>query len=537
MVLCYNNAMSKNELQSKSKSDLLNIISQLKEENTTLQEELQLLKAKLFGTSSEKMASLTKQALIDKVFNEAEENASPDLGNEEPYNEGGTDENNPDSRTIDTLEENKGSNNNKRQPKRRKLPENLPRKIIEIDLPDSEKECACGCTKKLIGVDASEKLEVIPATCVVLRYERKKYACSTCQDSVSIPQLPKFLLPKSIASSGLVAQTAINKYARHLPLHRQEEIWNSLGVELSRSSTCNWLMNAYEACKPLIDVMKTSILKQDYLQADETPVQVLNELNRKDTQKSYMWVYQAMAKDKKLVLFDYQETRGANHPKSILENFSGYLQTDAYKGYDWVSEKDNIRQLGCMAHARRPFAELAKAAKKSGKSHQALSFIKGLYNIERKAKEENLSVNERKALRLKEAAPILEKLKKWAEKSFPNAAPGSKLYKAFDYLLTHWDKLIRYLEDGHLEIDNNDTEREIRPFALGKKNWMFAASPRGAHASAFFYSLIGSAKLNHLEPYDYLKHVFDNIQKCKTTKQLEALLPFNCDLTKKPRGP
>ena len=510
----------------KEKSDLEKTKITLLQEKLNLEEENRLLRAELFGRSSEKIIELDKLNDKDKIFDEAEAAASCSTN---------ADENQSDA-DIDLeldKEPQTSSSPKEKKPKRKKLPENLPREVIEIDLADNEKACDCGCDKKIIGEEVTEKLEVIPAKAVVLRYVRKKYACKNCEEGVSIPPLPNFFLPKSIASTGLVAQTITNKYARHLPLYRQEDIWRSFGVALSRSTTCNWIMLAYEACKPLIEVMKAHLIKQHYLQADETPTQVLNEADRKDTQTSYMWVYQSMIKDNRLVLFDYQQTRGSDNPKKMLSNFHGFLQTDAYKGYDWVNDNENITQLGCMTHARRPFAEIAKSTKKVGKSHQAIAYFKKLYAIEKKAKKQKLSANERHALRIKEAKPILDDLKKWAEKSLPNAAPGSKLQKAFNYLLNHWDKLTNYLKDGRLEIDNNSTEREIRPFALGKKNWLFLGSPRGAHASAFFYSLIGSAKLNNLEPYDYLKHVFDNIRNCKTTAQLEALLPFNCQLPKK----
>jgi hypothetical protein len=221
----------------------------------------------------------------------------------------------------------------------------------------------------------------------------------------------------------------------------------------------------------------------------------------------------------------------------MLGTFSGFLQSDAYKGYDWIDKTTNITHLGCMAHARRPFAELVKSTKTIGKSHQAIAFFSNLYAIEKEAKVKELSNNDRFQLRMDKSTPILNKFNAWLTKSNETAAPGSKLHKGISYMLNHWDVLTNYLKDGKLEIDNNSTERQIRPFALGKKNWLFAASPRGANASSFFYSLIACAKCNNIKPYDYLAYVFDNISRCKTNSQLETLLPFNSKLPKRDVDP
>ena len=244
-----------------------------------------------------------------------------------------------------------------------------------------------------------------------------------------------------------------------------------------------------------------------------------------------MWVYRNHKPDKKVILFDYQETRQAQWPKELLKDFKGYLQTDGYKGYDWVDSKPDIIHLGCMAHARRPFSQLVKLAKTTGKSHQAVAYIKKLYLIEAIARDGLYSPERRYQLRMEQAKPILDEIKKWLDLSIKHAVSKSTLGKALDYMYERWQELIAYLKDGRLEIDNNAVENVIRPFALGRKNWLFSGSPNGAKASALFYSLIATATANELNPFDYLKYLFEHIRAAKTEEDYLELLPSNVILT------
>ena len=259
----------------------------------------------------------------------------------------------------------------------------------------------------------------------------------------------------------------------------------------------------------------------------------MNEPGRSNTQKSYMWVYRSAKPDKPLILFDYRQTRQALWPQEMLADFKGYLQTDGYKGYDWVSDNPNIIHLGCMVHARRPFAEMVKLAKKTGKSHKAIALFEKIYAIEKYARVNKLTHEQRYQLRLEKQKPILDELFAFVDKSLPQAAPQSKLQNAFLYIKQRQSELSNYLLNGMLEIDNNLTENQIRPFALGRKNWLFSASPNGAHASAFFYSLIASASANSLNSFDYLHHLFLNIRSCKSNDDYINLLPTNIILTNK----
>lgn len=413
------------------------------------------------------------------------------------------------------------------KPKRRTLPDNLPREVIEHDISDADKQCACGCLKQRIGEEVTEQLEVIPAQLKVIQHVRPKYACNRCDESVSIAPMPKLFLPKSMATPSLVAHTIVSKYQDHLPLYRQEKIWQRTGIDMPRNTICGWIMSSAEVCMPMREALIATLTASGYVQADETPVQVMDEPNRKNTSTSYMWLYRSAKPDKPVVLFDYRETRQAIWPKEILHGYKGYLQTDGYKGYDWVDEKSDIIHLGCMAHARRPFVELVKLSKTTGKSHQAVAYFQKLYAIEKIAREGKYTPEQRFNFRLEKAKPILDEMRLWLTDSLRHAVPQSKLSNALIYMDDRWIELTNYLTNGELEIDNNGAENQIRPFALGRKNWLFSGSPRGAHASALFYSLLATAVANGWGPFEYLRHVFENIRACKTMDDYTALLPFN----------
>lgn len=292
---------------------------------------------------------------------------------------------------------------------------------------------------------------------------------------------------------------------------------------------CGWLLSVAELCEPLWGQLKKHLLSQDYCQADETPVQVMKELERKNTQKSYIWVYKTGGAKQAAVIYDYHETRSGQCARDFLQGFKGYLQTDGYKGYDWVVDVKELTHLGCMTHARRPFAEMVKMLKKTGKAHQALTYIQKLYAIEKQAKTDHLLPESRKELRWKESEPILRKLKDWLEKTVRGSPPQGKLGKGIKYILDRWSELTNYLKDGRLEIDNNEVESCIRPFAIGRKNWLFMGSPRGARAGVIFYSLIMTCKVNPIDPFDDFNYMLERLRDCKNDEDYKALLPFNID--------
>jgi len=476
---------------------------QLKYES--LLESFKIAQQHRYGASSEKNSDQ------DDLFDEADAPISSE--DEEPTT---------DSVTVEAHER------QKKHPKRSALPEHFPREEILIDVDDVDKVCACGCQKERFGESVSEQLDVVPPQLRVLRTVRPKYVCKACEGSISIAPMPLLLLPKSIAAASFVAYTITAKYVDHIPLYRQEAIWARYGIDIPRNSSCDWLMKTAELCEPLWLLLGNHVRSGHYIQADETTLRVLKAPKESaDRKKHYMWLYRGGPLDQKATVFEYQVSRAGKHAQQFLSGFKGYLQTDGYKGYDWVDKDANIVHLACMAHARRPFAELIKIAKKTGKAHQAVALIKKLYAIEKEAKEASLTPEARYTLRLKEAAPVLEKIKVWLEKSLQGTPPKGKVGKAVNYMLDRWEELKNYLKDGHLEIDNNLVENDVRPFAIGRKNWMFAGSPRGAKAGAIFYSLIKTAQANGVEPYVYLRYILNEIRGCKTEADYQRLFPWN----------
>lgn len=391
---------------------------------------------------------------------------------------------------------------------RKPLPKDLPREQIIYDLNENEKICSCGCSLHKIGEDKSEQLEWIPAQVKVIEHVRIKYACRNCEEGVKSAPAPKLPIPKSIATPGLLAEILISKYEDHLPLYRQEKILQRMGVDIARATLSTWMIKCGELLAPLIPVLKQYIINSSYIQADETTVQVMNEPGRNNTSKSYMWVFKGGQPDKPGVIFEYHPTRSGTVADQFLEGFTGALQSDAYSGYMQFKASLAIMLYLCWAHARRKFADIVKANKnKPGKAHMAVNFIAKLYAIEKFAREEKLSFEQRKQLRQDKTLPILNKFKVWLEDSVKTVPPKSPIGEAIGYTLRHWQELIKYVDNGEVEIDNNNVENLIRPFALGRKNWLFHGSPKGAEAGAVIYSLIQTCKLNNIEPYAYFKYI------------------------------
>lgn len=413
--------------------------------------------------------------------------------------------------------------------KRKPLPKNLPRERIILDLTEEDKVCAC-CQGELhkIGEDVSEKLEFIPAVLKVLEYVRPKYSCRQCEQhaqSVAIKQqpAPTALIPKSYATESLLANIILGKYQYALPLYRQETLFSQSGIDLPRTTMARWVMQVSDCFTPLYQKLKEALLNQIVVQADETPLNVL-----KENKQCYMWVYCSGADSpkaslkgvKNIVLFDYQNSRARACPEAFLGKYNGYLQTDGYKAYDGLSYVEN---LGCMAHARRKFMDAKKlqGKGKTGKADVVLAKIQKLYALEVRIK--GFTAAERLVERQEHAIPMLNDLYQWLSKQ--KIVSSSQLGKAIKYTVGQWPKLIRYVEDGHLSIDNNRAERAIKPLVIGRKNWLFSDTPKGASASAILYSIIETAKANDLIVYDYLVHCMEEL--AKPAPDIESLLPWN----------
>ena len=319
----------------------------------------------------------------------------------------------------------------------------------------------------------------------------------------------------------------------------QQSALNSpgIGVDLPRNTMAGWMIRGGELIVPLIDLMQDWLLDHDIIQMDETTVQVLKETGRAPQSQSYMWVRRGGPPDQTVILFDYDPSRGAKVPVRLLQGFRGILQTDGYEGYAAVTRGNDMTWIGCLAHVRRKFDEALKAQQKKGRgglAKQGFDFIQRLYRVEREARERELDADSRKALRDEKAKPIWNELRQWLDGTLGQVPPKSLTGKALAYLDKQWPRLIRMLDDGRVEVDNNLCENAIRPFVLGRKAWLFADTPAGADASARIYSLIETAKANGLEPYAYLARVFADLPAAiaaQDDKAIEKLLPWNVPVT------
>lgn len=411
------------------------------------------------------------------------------------------------------------------KPVRRLLPDDLPREVIEVDLAPEQKACpGCGGARHVIGEEVSEKLDIEPARMSVLQYRRKKYACRACEAEVQAAAMPAQVIEQGLATPGLLAHVAVQKFCDHMPLARQEKFFARHGIELPRSTLTDWMLAIGQAAIPLVERMGALLKSGDILASDDTPLPWQNGRAGKTT-TARLWVWRGLVDEHKpLLVYQFTADRSGEHPAAFLKGWKGYLQADAYSGYDRNFVDGNIIEVGCMAHARRRYFEIAKSAKTPGLAHEIVQRISELYAIEREAKENKLKATERKQLRQERAPPLLAALKQRLEEHLPKLLPKGPLAEAIGYTLNHWRALNRYLDDGRLEIDNNAIERAIRPVATGRHNWLFVASERGGHATAALFSLIESAKANGLNPYAYLRDVLTRLPITKA-KNIDSLLP------------
>ena len=419
---------------------------------------------------------------------------------------------------------------------RKPLPEELPRVEVVHDIDDADKVCACGCDKTQIGEERSEKLDIIPAKAQVIVHIRPKYVCRNCEGvqddgpTISIAPVHAQIIPKSIASPGLLSHIITAKFTDHLPFYRQEKQFTRIGVEISRTSMCNWAMQAATACQPLLNLLQDEVLEGNFINIDETTLQVLHEPGRSPTSKSYMWLFRRGDPEKPILIYQYHPSRAGSVAKTFLGDFRGYVQTDGYAGYDFLDKIEGVDHIGCWAHARRKFTDVLKSLGKNAKSssaNNALKYIKKMYKLEKEARKGKWSHSEIYRMRQDKAKPILSEFKKWLSKEILLTPPKGLLGKAITYTLNQWKRLAGYIKDGCLTMDNNMAENSIRPFVIGRKNWLFSGTPKGAEASALLYSLIETAKVNKLEPYAYLRHIFGKLPLASCLEDYEALLPWN----------
>ena len=395
------------------------------------------------------------------------------------------------------------------------LPEHLPVEEVEIYPEGDLTGQVC------IGKEVTDELELEPARFYIKRYIRYKYAAKNGQ-GVAIGELPERVIDKGIPGAGLLATILVDKYVDHLPLYRQRQRFLRENIPIAASTLDGWAGQGMDRLAILYEHLAWKTKTQGYLQADETPIKVIEKTRKGSCHQGYYWVYHNPIN--KSVLFDYLPTRGAKGARGILEGFKGYLQTDGYGVYDKIGSRDGVTHLGCWAHARRKFDEALKNDRH--RAETALAYIQALYAVERKATEGGLTASRRKELRLEKALPVLNAMSKWISKQAMQVLPKSKIGKALLYSATRWEQLSAYLYDGMLEIDNNLVENAIRPVALGRKNYLFAGSHKAASKAAMIYSFFAMCKKHGVNEHHWLEHTLRNIMVTKYN-DLEALLPQN----------
>lgn len=481
---------------------------QLKSKDTiisALHHQLFVLKNAKFGRKSEK---LEEHKQLDLSFDEAELLVAQEVEHEEVT----------ETKTI-TIK--------KKKPGRKPLPSNLPYIEHIQDINEADKQCPCGCALTHIGNETTEQLDVFPQVTYRVINIRKKYACKSCEETIITAKSPKQPFPKSIATAGLVASVIDAKFNRHLPLYRQEDIFKSMGVEISRTNLSNWVVKAAELLKPIVDAMATQIKEYDVAYADETVLQVLNEQGKCATSTSYMWLFSGGPPQKRCFVYQYHPSRQDAIAKQFFESFKGYLHADCYSAYVNL-DKTRVKHVACIAHARRYFVDVVKATKnKPGIAKTAVEWFAKLYTIEKQLKEDKATTEQIAQARFAEAKPILAQFKQWLLTQQKTVLPKSPLGKALYYSIKHWDSLTQYINDGRLEIDNNRSERAIKPFVIGRKNWLFNTSTKGADASSILFSLVQTCKEHNVDVFAYFKFALESVTKCNNEQEIQLLLPYN----------
>jgi transposase len=402
---------------------------------------------------------------------------------------------------------------------RRPIPDHLPRQDVPHDVPDEQKTCACGRAKTQIGEDTTEQLDYVPGRIVVLRHTYPKYACSHCKDGVTAAPREANPIAGGLATPGLQAYVLVTKFFTHTPLYRQQDDLARAGVFFSRSTLCGWLEQDAVVLKPFVEFMHQELLKSKALQGDETPVPVLDR-SKDSTRTSYIWTTLG-DRDHPYTTFHYTDSRSRDGPTEFLKGFEGYLQTDAYASYESVVTKSagKIIAVGCWAHARRDFFDARHNQPRE--VHYVLGLIRQLYDIEDQVAGQSDAV--RLAARQAQSVPILGRLEAYLREQQTTALPQSQFGKALTYTLNQWDKLVRYTTDGQLEIDNNRSERTLRGWAIGRKNWMFFGNDQGGETAAICMSVIASARRHNIEPVAYVRELLIALSSGAT--DFRSLLP------------
>ena len=430
---------------------------------------------------------------------------------------------------------------------RKAIDDSTPTKQIYHDIPEEEKVCACGCRLKKVGENSTKRLRIIPAKMYAIEDIYPKYACPNCEgsgdeDNPVFRQAPaaKYFIPKSIATNELLAYVMTNKFCEHMPFYRQEKAFERRCITVTRADMSNWQEQIYERLKPLDSLIMEHIKTGTTMNMDETTVRVLKYKNRTENEnrkKSYVWLGTGGPKNKKAVIYRYYESRNAKFIKPFINGFKGWLQTDEYPGYETALKEhnllypdDKIIHVACLAHVRRKFFDASLNGKSPG-AGKAVKYIQLIYKKEEELIEMNLSPEELVSKRKELIKPVFDEFHEWLLEMEPKVPPTLKFGRAINYALSSWQHLLNYLDCPDLFVDNSIAERSIKPFVIGRKNWLFSGSEKGAESSCFLFTLIENAKYYHLDPYEYLRCVFDQSVNCQTKKDFEKLLPWNISIS------
>jgi transposase len=508
-----------------------NLIAKLLAENADLKrvteaqkEQLRILRAREFGQSSEKRT--VEDIRQGQLFNEAEVHSTS-----------------PDEELVETVRVTKTVYTRKKKSGRKPMSASLARIDVVVDISEEEKNTVPqGYELKRIGEDTNEQVHEIPQKYVVIRTVRPKYIIKPVAGSglpktegpvrILIAPVPARILPRSIATPSLLTSVLIGKFCYALPFYRQERIFSRFGLDISRQDMSNWTIAISKKLELYIALLKAELLSGPYLHSDETYFQVMDEEGKANATKSYMWVLTGGSRSHRVVLYNYNATREADFISNFLVSYQGFLQTDGYAGYNDIGKKEGIIHVACWAHARRYFVEAFDASFKKGSAGEIIEKIGKIYGEEKTLRKKYFGETGNgdsfsfAAERRMNVEPLLDDIKAWLDAKAIEVLPSSALGKAVAYSLNIWSALIRYLDCPFLTPDNNEAERAIRPFTVGRKNWVIAGSPRGATASATIYSLIETLKLNGLEPYYALRHILTKLP-VTPVESLENLLPWN----------
>jgi transposase len=413
--------------------------------------------------------------------------------------------------------------------KKKKSEKELPRRIEIIPATEEQRRCSCGCQKKVIRYEKKELLNYQPAVFEIIEQRREVVACEKgCDSAIMTAPAPLQVLPKISVSESFLSFLVISKLDDRQPLyHLEKQLNERYGVDCSRQSMANWMIDLMTPMQPLYNLCKDQVIEYDVSASDATTLQVLDEPGRKAETKSYMYCMRGGEPGKEVVLYEYNDREHKKFVADWFTGFQGYLHVDGDNFFENMPDMPGVILVNCNAHGRRKFEPIAKAAKGKGIAKEAMRRYKDLYKVERKAKDGGLSPTDRYELRQKESKPLMESFKKWLDEILPTVLPQSPLGKAIQYHLNRWPGLTRFLDDGRLEIDNNLTEQKIKPIVIARKNFLFAASVAGAKALCMHFSLIQTAKVHGHDPYRYYEIVLKRLPHCKTVEDYEKLLPWN----------